>query len=214
MRLFITLLGIRSTIKADLGATPAELVYGTTRTLPADMFAAADADPVAEPNHFVDRLRRHMRDLVPVLSRPVHNRPAHVPSELATCKYVFLRTDSARGPLQRPYTGPYEVLARNHHTLTIKTNNGDEDVALERVKPARVDEDTVSFDLPNRRGRPRTIVASLDSAHLGGSTVGADVSVPQSSECAIPIGTHGPTMANHEAKSSRLFHSRVITRSY
>ena len=96
-----------------------------------------------------------MQKVRTVQSRSADNTEEYIPAELKDCDYVFLRTDSARKGLQRPYTGPYEVIARRRHSFTIKTNNGHETVAIHRLKPARVDKETIIFDIPKRRGRPR-----------------------------------------------------------
>jgi transposase InsO family protein len=210
----LSLLGIRSTVKADLRSTPAELVYGTTLTLPADMVGCNNEEPISEPNYYVERLRLRMRELQPVMSRPANNRDEHIPTELSTCEFVFLRTDSAKTPLQRPYTGPYEVVARNRYTITIKTNHGQEDVALERVKPARVDPETVTYDLPNRRGRPRANVDSLEPAHSGGSGVEADVAQEHCTSSNVTHnGTSSKSMDSGGYKGSHLYQSRVFSRS-
>ena len=76
------------------------------------------------------------------------------PEALFSCKYVFLRKDATKAPLERPYTGPYLVLARNKYTVKIDTQNGPVRVSIQRVKPANVDPHNMSFHLPRKRGRP------------------------------------------------------------
>lgn len=57
----LVLLGIRSTIKEDLGCTSAELVYGTTLTLPGQLVDQESAVS-NDPNVLVSRLlKRHLR---------------------------------------------------------------------------------------------------------------------------------------------------------
>jgi transposase InsO family protein len=157
----LSLLGIRSTIKEDLKASSAEMVYGTTLTLPADLVDCSSAVPGSDSIDFVANLRRRMTAMRTAISRPASHPVQHIPPALATCDYVFVRTDSHRGPLQRPYTGPYKVLAHGRHTIKIETPGGPEDVALHRLKPAHVDQDYLSFDLPRPRGRPPIVPRPL-----------------------------------------------------
>ncbi|XP_043196713.1 uncharacterized protein LOC122367555 [Amphibalanus amphitrite] len=55
----LVLLGIRSTIKADLQATSAELVYGSSLRLPGEFFISSQAS-AASPAGFVQDLKRAM----------------------------------------------------------------------------------------------------------------------------------------------------------
>ena len=203
----LIMLGIRNTIKEDLQATPAEMVYGTTLTLPADLVNTDNASLITNPVDFVETLRQRMNRVQTALSRPASNPPEHMPTELADCEYVFMRTDSNRTPLQRPYTGPYKVVSRNRHTFTIRTNHGLEDISLQRLKPARVDPSTATFDLPNRRGRPRLNVSELELSHLGGSDVAVTLHTedPQSSSIRT-----SPSDGNSHSNSVTRFQSRSI----
>ena len=45
------------------------------------------------------------------ISTSAHIDPkSFVPDDIPRTKYVFVRHDVHRGPLQRPYDGPYEVI--------------------------------------------------------------------------------------------------------
>ena len=164
----LLLLWFRSTHKEDIQASPAEMVYGQTLTLPADLVTADDntkVDPVA----FVEQLKQRMANVRTAASRAVSNQPVYIPPALDSCQYVYLRSDGHKTPLQRPYTGPYRVIRRTRQTFTIRTNHGAESVSIQRVKPAVVDSKTVTFDLPRRRGRPPK-----------STTGGSDVATPSS----------------------------------
>ncbi|KAI2805739.1 hypothetical protein BLOT_004741 [Blomia tropicalis] len=95
-----------------------------------------------------------MSRLRPTQTRPVPSTSRHEPNDLKTCKFVLLQAGPATKPLQRPYTGPYEVLKRQKHTFKIKTPSGIQDVAIHRLKPAHVDQDNIKYDVPRPRGRP------------------------------------------------------------
>ena len=62
------LLGIRASIKEDIGHTPEELLHGTTLTLPGQMVAPIAPHNVPDPTNYVHRLREFM-------SRPLHTHP-------------------------------------------------------------------------------------------------------------------------------------------
>jgi cleavage and polyadenylation specificity factor subunit 1 len=153
--LSLLLLWFRTTHKEDIKATPAEMVYGENLTLPADLVTSTDLDDLdIDAEGFVHQLKERMAKVRTAVSRAVRNQPEYIPQDLLTCDYIYLRTDSTRTPLQRPYTGPYKVIRRTRQTVTIETNNGPTSVSIQRVKPAYVDSKTVTFDLPRRRGRP------------------------------------------------------------
>ena len=149
----LLLLWFRATHKADIQATPAEMVYGQTLTLPADLITQTD-DAEVDPVKFVEQLKQRMTKVRTAASRTVNNYPEYVPPTLQTCEYVYLRNDGHRTPLQRPYTGPYRVVRRTRQTITIQKPSGPESVSIQRVKPAFVDPATITFDLPRKRGRP------------------------------------------------------------
>ena len=132
------LLGKRNTVKQDLQATPASLVYGATLRLPADLLT--NAPPIAtNPSNFASRLASHMRSLKPTPTRPA-STGAYIPPLLSSAQYVFLRCDAVRRPLQPPYTGPHKVLRRSSKTFVIDVSGREETVSIDRLKPAYVEE--------------------------------------------------------------------------
>ncbi|OTF81952.1 hypothetical protein BLA29_001145 [Euroglyphus maynei] len=98
-----------------------------------------------------------MKKVQPTPTRVVSNEKFFVPQNLKTCTHVWIKSENRTG-LEPPYKGPFKILARNEHTVSIETPNGNDEVALHRCKPAIV-EKSVSFNdyLPRRRGRPRKI---------------------------------------------------------
>ena len=86
------LLGIRASIKEGIGHTPAELLYGTTLTIPGQMVAPITPHNVPDPTNYVHRLREFM-------SRPLHTHPrpqrvkTHVPLDINQWTHVFVRND-------------------------------------------------------------------------------------------------------------------------
>jgi len=153
-QLALILLGIRSSVKEDLKYSPAELVYGTTLRLPADIVVEPEGSEIPDQRTYAEALKAKIKSQTSAPTR-VTPKESFVPKDLMNCEFVFIRTDAQRKPLQRPYTGPYKVIARNKHTFTLDTTDGRKDININRLKPAKVDKKTVTFNLPNRRGRPR-----------------------------------------------------------
>ena len=150
----LVLLGLRNTVKADIGAAPAELVYGCALRLPGEM--AAKKPPTRyDYGTYIDRIRDHMQ-----LLKPAHTRSqetdVYLPDTLTTASHVFLRTDSVRQPLQQPYTGPYRVLRRTDKTFVIDKNGKHETVSVDRLKPAFLETTSMT---------PPEIVAPTSSTH-------------------------------------------------
>ncbi|WP_265324231.1 DDE-type integrase/transposase/recombinase, partial [Clostridioides difficile] len=130
------MLSLRSTVKQELESTPAEMLYGSPVSLPADLIQTSD---VVDPVDFVKKIRTKMNQIKTATSRPKPNETSYIPRELETAEYVFVQKEGKRTPLQRPYTGPYRVIRRKRFTVEVQTSNGTENIALERVKPANVD---------------------------------------------------------------------------
>ena len=86
-RLPLVHLGIRSAVKADLGHSVAERVYGTTLCLPGEFFSQTTTHPNLDPTSYVDRLKRALCDLQPPQSRHQHHN-THVPKALQTCTHI------------------------------------------------------------------------------------------------------------------------------
>ncbi|CAH8503880.1 unnamed protein product, partial [Schistosoma mattheei] len=141
----LVLLGITTSLKADIQCSALELVYGTTLRLPGEFFT-----PRSRPNFgksdYVHRLSAFMRTLSPVSTRIQHRQVA-LPRELSTCSHVFVRVDSVRKPWQQPYEGPFHVIARHEKTFKVDRYGRVEIVSIDRLKPAHVDDSALSDNL-------------------------------------------------------------------
>ena len=137
--LALVLLGIRSSLKPDLGASAAELVYGTPLRLPGEFFSSADLT-VSDPSSFLSRLRQFSRSLRPVEPRPPpSSRVFYVPAALDDCTHVYVRVDSVRQPLATPYDGPFRVIRRADRVFELDINGSPRTVSIDRLKPAHLD---------------------------------------------------------------------------
>ena len=57
----LVLLSIRTTVKEDISATTAEMVYGTMQRLPGELFQASDSKSIIDPTDYVSQLKMHMQ---------------------------------------------------------------------------------------------------------------------------------------------------------
>ena len=137
--LALVLLGIRSSLKPDLGSSAAELVYGTPLRLPGEFFSSADLT-VPDPSSFLSRLRQFSRSLRPVEPRPPpSSRVFYVPAALDDCTHVYVRVDSVRQPLATPYDGPFRVIRRADRVFELDINGSPRTVSIDRLRPAHLD---------------------------------------------------------------------------
>ncbi|GFO49354.1 transposon ty3-g Gag-Pol polyprotein [Plakobranchus ocellatus] len=94
-----------------------------------------------------------------------HNLSAqsYVPKSLRVSKFVFIRHDGYRGPLQRPYDGPFQVVAPGVKTFRVMVGDREEIISVDRLKLAHVDLiSSVPVTQPLRRGRPPLQPAQSD----------------------------------------------------
>ena len=95
-----------------------------------------------------------------------HGAKSHctsVPTAMRSAKFVFLRRE-AKKPLETPYVGPYEVLAKHEKYYTLQMGNRQEKVSIDRLKAAIVDQQLpVQVAQPPKRGRPP--VKPLNNKH-------------------------------------------------
>jgi len=104
------LIGLNICYKEDIRASTAELLYGETFRIPGEFFEHEDMPN--EPQPFVEPFRKLMQRMKPTpAAHHVRNRP-FVFKDLHTCTHVFLRYDTAKRPLEQPYTGSHCVLER------------------------------------------------------------------------------------------------------
>ena len=134
----LVLLGIRTAIKEDLRFSTAELVYGTTLRLPGEFITPSSSIPL-DYNDYITRLRCFMTNLkaTPPPTPGIH--PSFVSPAVTKASHVFVRQDSVKRPLQRPYDGTYKVLQRTEKYYTLDINGTRDTVSIDRLKPAFYD---------------------------------------------------------------------------
>ena len=150
------LLGIRTTLKEDLGCSSAELVYGAPITVPGEFFHTHNSQ--RDHQSQLQQLRKQVGYFVPVpTSQHAHGVVlSSQPSSLKQTKFVFIRRDSHRSPFQRPYEGPFKVLQSGDKTFTVDVSGRKETISVDRLKPAHIDpEQPLLLPEPVHRGRPQ-----------------------------------------------------------
>ena len=60
--------------------------------------------------------------------------PVHVPAELESSEFVWVRKDGKRGPLDPSYDGPYRVVARSPKYFEIDLGNRVDKITVDRLK--------------------------------------------------------------------------------
>ena len=138
-KLPMSLLAIRTTLKPDINASPADLVYGEGLAVPGDLLPpqpSNDDDLDQERRRMLANLRLEVSRLQPTQTS-THRQPLiHVPDDLANATHVFVRRGGVNPPMTSPYEGPYAVHARTATGIKVVFPRGIEEVALARVKPA------------------------------------------------------------------------------
>ena len=133
------MLGLRTAPKEDLATSPADIIYRHSLKVPGDVLQPppSRSEPPCVPQHPIH-----------------HDRPGpSVAKQLLDSPYVFVRVDSHRGPLERPYNGPFKVIHKDEKTFLLDFGGRCDRVSIDRLKPAPMPQQTRSGRIikpPNR----------------------------------------------------------------
>ncbi|GBM05708.1 hypothetical protein AVEN_175553-1 [Araneus ventricosus] len=142
------MLGIRASLKKDLGVSSAELLYGEPLRLPGEFFRASKSPP--DIPRFLQHLKNHIQCLQPALASNHAKNKVFIHKDLPTTTHVFVRRDTVRRPLEKPYDGPYRVLSRTDEVFTLDVRGQKRTVSVDRIKPAYILGDTMQpEDVPS-----------------------------------------------------------------
>ena len=172
-KLPMALLSIRTTLKPDIGASPAELVYGEGLAIPGTLlpkFPDDEAETDRQQQGALASLRLEVERLQPTQTSSHRMPNVHIPEELRNATHVMIRRGGVNPPLTAPYQGPFRIEEKTQTGVKVHLpGRGLEEVALARVKPAyaeNADNDQNFDDLedeiprspppPGRRPGPRT----------------------------------------------------------
>lgn len=169
----IILLGLRTTHKNDINASPAEMVYGQTLRLPGEMFEEHKIDNGNE-HEFVKEFKRKMQNIKATTTAHHRTTDAFVQKHLNDCTHVFIRKDAVTPPLTPPYEGPFEVIKRNDKFFKVNVKGKPTNITIQRLKPAKVfDVKTTTPKQSNQRSstqivspKPELITRSGRRVHI------------------------------------------------
>lgn len=85
--------------KEDLGCSSAEIVFGAPLTVPGD-FIPSRVFTHSDFARHLRQLREQVRSLVPIPTFQHGKVAASIPRNLQQARYVFIRRDAHRTPLQ------------------------------------------------------------------------------------------------------------------
>ena len=154
------MLSIRTTLKPDIGASPADLVFGEGLAVPGELLPStpsSDGQLQRQRLAALSDLRLEVARLQPVQTS-AHRVPlVHLPEALEDCSHVFVRrgNNGLHASLASPYVGPFRVVERNSFNFKIAVpGRGDETVSINRVKPAYCSIEDAEEAAPPPRPRP------------------------------------------------------------
>ena len=139
------MLSLRTTLKPDLGASSAEMLFGEPLSIPGTLLSNSPSDDQQlhqQQQRTLANLRLEVARLQPVPTSAHRRQNVRLPEDLQTCTHVFIRKGGVQPCFSTPYSGPYRVSSRheNHFRVSIP-GRGTESVALARLKPAVVASD-------------------------------------------------------------------------
>ncbi|UYV74048.1 hypothetical protein LAZ67_11001970 [Cordylochernes scorpioides] len=170
----LVLLGIRTSYKEDLKCTAAEMVFGTTLNLPTDLLTNSEfKNP--DPSNFATQLKNYMSRIRPQPTRQTKQNNIFSHKDLDTCSHVFVRKDFVKRALSPPYEGPFPVVSRSSKTFTVKINDQNKVISVNRLKPAFIENTPQSFH---------------DSSILPPMPDGAEETTPKTSSYTTRYGRH------------------------
>lgn len=186
------LLGLRSTFKEDLNATPAEMVLGTTLRLPGEFFSASKPTENNECE-FISDFRKRMANLQPTPTADHSTAAVFYTRSLDTSTHVFVRNDTVRASLQPPYDGPFEVLKRHEKYFIVRINGRESKISVDRLKAA--------FRTPDASSVPP---APDRTPHASSGPPVAPVVTRKTVSFQTPVQTH--TRSGRAVKKPHRFH--------
>lgn len=131
------LLGLRTAVRSDTSALPAEFLYGITINLPGKFLILNDF--FSDSQIFIEDYQEHIKHLRPIPVTQRHRfRPFYF-KDLHNCKHVFLRKEGVEKLLQRPYADPFRVIERvSDQDFKIEVKGSPKIVSTELLKPAHL----------------------------------------------------------------------------
>ena len=151
----LVLLGLRSSWKHDLDASPCEMVYGEAVHLPGEFFSPSNPLTCEPSSSFADDLRSKMSQIqakIPSFHLAETTRKPDDPLlRFAGIDRAYVRIDAVKPPLTRPYSGPFRILTKSPKYFELKVKNRVEKISVDRLKPARCSPAPPASSAPPKR---------------------------------------------------------------
>ena len=167
------LLALWAAPKEASGVSSAELVFGSSPSLPGELLGGKEKA--------VDvSVKLLQGQQMPPTRKMSYAEAACKPSlALQQASHVYVRRGGSLPPLAPPYVGPYRVIKRTDKWFLLDVGGKEEKVSTDRLKPHQ-GTSTVQPALLPRRGRPRRASEVQASAapllpRLGGGSVEAPI---------------------------------------
>ena len=132
------LLGLRTAWREDPDCSPAELVYGSSLHIPGEFLPCTTPEQTTPTSGFLRQLQGYMQKALPPPPTYHGAQQAHVPANLSSTGYVYVRRDGYRKPLTRPYSGPHRILETGDKFFVLDINGKRDTVSVDRIKVAYV----------------------------------------------------------------------------
>lgn len=176
----MVLLGLRSSWRVDPDCSPAELVFGSTLRIPGEFLQPCDTRTSEPDIPFLRQLQQTMRSIHAPAPKFHGNQSSYVPSTLASADYVYVRKDSHKNPLQRPYDGPFRVVKKDAKHFTLEIKGRFETISIDRLKMAYVTKLTTCktnalADRPDQLSIPKPTTVTTPPSHSNQSSANDSV---------------------------------------
>ena len=122
-------------VKKLLGRSAAEMIYGTTLSLPGEFTQKYTVDAHTDLDNYSNKLRVAMSrlHLCPLRDTPQFFFFQY--KEIETCSHVFLPRITIASLVTAPYDGPYKVIVRSGRVMKILVKGKIDPVALSLRSP-------------------------------------------------------------------------------
>ena len=125
-----------------MGCAAVEMAFGTSIRLPGEYFEnstpveLSEESTVQPASQYAKTLRSFMNTLRYTMPHHPKKQQTYVDPLLSWCSQVFVRIDSVKSPLQRPYSRPHFVLKRHDKYFIIEKDGHTDTVSIDCLKPA------------------------------------------------------------------------------
>ena len=196
------LMGWRNTPSKTTSTSPAQLLFGTSITMPNELVELTSSSFTE-----LDEARNHFLalDSNPEFSVSHAHKP-FVPRDLRTATHVWIRkvTDTSLSPR---YSGPFRLIKIENNVAFVDVDNVNQTISLTRVKPAFICHDDLRFDTnATSESENTTNIQALplppQNTHILNDNV---TNLPSSSTSTTPETT--PDVASHGDTATEQPHS-------